>query len=249
MNVNISVLFGVVLIGICALYFFPFSQGVFFLSSHLPWRAYFYLVFHPKTTLSLYNQSNEREQEIIAERHRVVSLSDENTILRSALRFGKEKKKQLVFAEVIGYNTDPILKAFIIDHGKKEGVKEGMPVVNEEGFLLGKIDRIEDERAFVKQIQSPDMEFLVHIEGQKVANDFIARGVVNYVLGTKIQKGDYVSNVLIVTSGVDGKFPSGLLVGEAQAFVLSKDHTFMETVITTSNEPKKNVFIITNITQ
>ncbi|MBI5420889.1 MAG: rod shape-determining protein MreC [Parcubacteria group bacterium] len=239
----VSALFVVALV----VYFLPLSTGVFRLASRLPLRAYFYLTLHPREVLSLYEKKNEINNETEEKEHLITSLTEENTILTSALEYKKNAKKKIIMAEVTGYTADPFLKMITIDRGKDAELKEGMPVVDEHGLLLGRVDQVFKDRSFVKQIESPDVEFLVHFEGMGAKNDFIARGMINYVMGTKIQKGDYGDSVPVVTSGLDGKFPPGLLVGEAGTFTLSKDQTFIVSVIKTDNEPKKQVFIITEV--
>ncbi|MBI5153443.1 MAG: hypothetical protein HZA36_03225, partial [Parcubacteria group bacterium] len=152
--------------------------------------------------------------------------------------------KKIIVADVVGYAVDPLLRTFIVNRGEEEGVTEGVSVVSEHGFLLGRVVRVFKRRSFVEKIQSPNVEFLVHFEGKNTRSDFVAKGMVNYVLGTKIQKGNYEEQIPVVTSGLDGKFPPGLLVGEADTFVLSRDQTFIESVIKTDNETKQRVFII-----
>lgn len=229
-------------------YFIPISSVIFQFTSRMPLQAYFYLVFHPREVLSLYEKRGEFGNDFQEKEHLINSLIEENTALKSALEYKKNVKKKLVVAGVVGYATDPFLKMIIIDRGKEDGIKEGMPVVNEHGLLLGGVDRVLEGRSFVKQIQSPDMEFLVHFEGRDIKSDFVARGMINYVMGTKIQKGEYGDRVPVVTSGLDGKFPPGLLVGEARMFTLSKDKTFIESTIETVHGARGQVFIITETT-
>jgi len=229
-------------------YFVPLSSGIFKLSSQIPFQAYFYLAFHPREVLLLYEKKDEFKNNLREKEHLVSSLVEENTALKSALEYKKNAKKKLIVAKVVGYATDPLLKTIIIDRGNEAGIKEGMPVINEFGLLLGRVDRVFEERSFIKQIQSPDIDFLVHFEGGGIKSDFVARGMINYVLGTKIQKGEYGDRIPVVTSGLDGKFPPGLLVGEARMFTLSKDKTFIEAIIETVHGARGQVFIVTETT-
>jgi len=226
-------------------YFIPITSSFFQGISRLSPVAYFYLMFHPREALSLYEKRSEVKSDFREKEHLISSLTEENAALKLALEYKKNTKKKLIVAEVIGYATDPLLKIIIIDRGGEDGIKEGMPVINEYGVLIGRIDRVSGERSFVKQIKSPDMEFLVHFGTGDVKNDFVARGMVNYILGTKIQRGEYRDHIPVVTSGLDGKFPPGLLVGDAGRFVLSKDRTFVESIIETTHGTRGQVFIIT----
>lgn len=229
-------------------YFIPLSSGIFQLVSRIPLQAYFYLVLHPREVLSLYEKKEEASYSQEEREHLITSLTEENSALKSALEYKKNVKKKLIVAEVVGYATDPFLKTVIIDRGNEVGIKEGMPAVDEHGLLLGRVDRVFDGRSFIKQIQSPDVEFLVHFEGKDVKSDFVARGMINYVMGTKIQKGEYGDRVPVITSGLDGKFPRGLLVGEARTFTLSKDKTFIESIIKTAHGSRSQIFIVTETT-
>ncbi len=223
--------------------FFSFvlvPRGIFSFFPNPFLNGLFYLFSHPGEAVSFL----EKRKESLRDEHLLLSLKEEVESLREALRYGTEKGLKLRAVSVIGFNTDPTLRAFLINQGERDGVVRGMVVVDELGFLLGSVDRVFGETSFVKQIQSPDMEFLVRIEGVDGGGSFIARGATNHVQGIKIPKGMYGSQLVVVTSGRDGKFPPGVLVGRTKDFILSKDQVSMETTIETSNIIKKNVYLI-----
>lgn len=226
------------------------ARALFSFEARIPWRAYEYILFHPAEILTRYDLVQHTMQQEELDRYTITQLTNENATLQTALHYQKTTSHHLVLGHVVSYSVDPLLKTFIIDQGTVNGIQKGMAVVSASGFLLGTIDQVSARQSFVKQIQSSDMEFLVHAVGNNVpTSDFIARGMTNYVKATKIQNSQYPDRVFVVTSGLDGKFPPGLLVGEAHNFNPSTDHTFTEAIIDTDNEINTNVFVVTNATQ
>lgn len=102
-----------------------------------------------------------------------------------------------------------------IDRGASSGFKVGMPVVD-RGGLVGRIEKVTDERSVVRLITDPD--FAVHVKlastgsyasghGNGPQNRFVVDSGV--ALDQLVDKGE-----LIVTSGIEGaSFPPDLPIG------------------------------------
>src|SRR3989339_813893 len=79
----------------------------------------------------------------------LAQIQDENKILRSSLNFLK-KENNFVMANVIGKAPDPINNVLLIDKGLKDGLKEGLGVLAEEGILIGKIIKVEEKNSQIR---------------------------------------------------------------------------------------------------
>jgi len=152
-------------------------------------------------------------------RSRVASLEEarqENERLRALFGFVQTAKLEAVGARVIGRPTNSWERVITIDRGSADGVRVGMPVLATEGLLgqtisvtnhSARVRLITDARSGVAaMIQSNRAEGVVKgsIEGQ-VTLAFVSRE-------TTVKAGD-----VIITSGMGGVYPKGLLVGEVTA--------------------------------
>jgi len=149
-------------------------------------------------------------------RNRVDSLEEarqENERLRALFGFVQTAKLEGVGARVIGRSANSYERVIAIDKGSADGVKVEMPVLAAKGLLgqtisvtahTARVRLITDARSGVAgMVQSNRAEGLVKgsLEGD-VTLQFISRE-------TTIKAGD-----VLITSGIGGVYPKGLLVGE-----------------------------------
>ena len=150
------------------------------------------------------------------------------SVLREQLGFLEENPERKVFAEVIGESASSLYQLLLINKGLLAGIRRNYPVVLREG-VVGRIQSASAMSAVVELITDRRHRFPVIIQRSRdqletageggslrlVAQD---RGVV-FGLGDEmrmnrirmladVQQGDRV-----VTSGLAGIFPKGLLVG------------------------------------
>lgn len=154
-------------------------------------------------------------------RKRVSDLEEarlENERLKGLVAFVQTTKTQAVGARVIGRPTNSWEGVITIDRGTSDQVRAGMPVVGPAG-LLGQTVDVTAHSARVRLITDPNsgvaamlqskrMEGIVHgsIEG-KLALDFVSTE-------TTVRSGD-----VVITSGIGGVYPKGLIIGEVTKVV------------------------------
>jgi len=170
-----------------------------------------------------------------------VNASVQFNLLREQLQFLEENPERKVFAEVIGESVDNFHDVLLINKGQLAGIQRNFPVVLREG-VVGRIQSVTATQAIVELIVDRRHKFPVVIQRSRertilkgtgggleiVAPD---RGI---VLGTgdglrldrirmlaDVQKGDRV-----VTTGLEGIFPKGLLVGTVVAVNREKHELF-----------------------
>ncbi len=123
----------------------------------------------------------------------------------------------LLAAEVIGREPSNLLHYLTIDRGSHDGVKPGMAVVTGRG-LVGQIDKVRPNSATVRLLADPSSSVSALVQRSR------ATGVVRGVQGpdgTGLMMGllpqtDGIAQVgdLVLTSGLGGRFPRRLLIGE-----------------------------------
>lgn len=161
------------------------------------------------TNRTLLQQNAQLEEELASLRE----LEAENTELRRELNFPAKNKRTLIGADVIGYQPDNIRQLLQINRGSDEGVRKGQIVIS-EGNLIGKIQSVSAHSASVLLVN--DANFRALVVDQKTRAPGIAKGQIGSSVNMeriprdqKVNKGD-----TIITSGLDGEFPVGLVVGE-----------------------------------
>lgn len=180
---------------------------------------------------------------------RLGDLAAENQMLKQALALAKEQGFQLVAADVVLKQPDQ--DTILISVGKTQGIAEAMPVVTEQGVLLGRIGQVFDDFANVLLISSEKTAFDVEIQTTSSESVLAAvegggKGNVYFNLAPResaIKQGDIVK-----TAALGGKFPKGLLVGQISDVRKNDAESFQEGVITSyfSRTPLLEVFVITN---
>lgn len=150
----------------------------------------------------------------------VRELQIENAQLRELLGLREKSpdilgpEADLLVAEVIGHDPNNLLRYLTIDRGSRDRVKPGMPVITARG-LVGQISEVGADWARVLLLTDPSSQ--VHAVVQRSR----ATGLVYCETGADLimrlspqveviaQPGD-----LVLTSGLGGRFPRRLLIGE-----------------------------------
>ncbi|MCX7794440.1 MAG: rod shape-determining protein MreC [Thermodesulfovibrionales bacterium] len=139
------------------------------------------------------------------------NIKRENIILKELLGLKDSEKKIIAFARVIRRGIARWTSAVVIDKGEADGLKKDMAVITPKG-LTGKI--LVANRDFSEVLLLDDVNFRVAVRFLGSRTEGIATGtgqgvIVKYVpKDAEIIKGDWV-----ITSGLDGLFPEGILVG------------------------------------
>lgn len=136
----------------------------------------------------------------------------ENQRLRALLRFKESTEIPLVPARVVGRSASTWFRTLVLDKGSDDGVSRDCPVVTPEG-IVGKIHQVGPSWSRV----------LLVTDTSSAVDGFIQRTrapvVVEGRLGEScrilyLARADHAAvNDRVVTSGLGGIFPKGLLVG------------------------------------
>lgn len=160
-----------------------------------------------------------------------VELRQENERLRSALAQVAENdsraadladllglanqypRDQLVFASVIAREPGTTREMIAINRGRDNGIEAGMSVLSKGGALIGTIDVVHETVSWIRLVN--DRRSAVNVVVQESRSKALAGGTGDATLrldflsqGADLKVGDSV-----VTSGLGGRYPAGLLVG------------------------------------
>jgi rod shape-determining protein MreC len=163
----------------------------------------------------------ERLRHLEAEHHRDAEIELENRRLARLLDFKADVPSQVVTARVIGKDASGIFESFTLDRGETDGIKPGMAVVCAQG-VVGRIAQSTPHASRVLLIS--DHNSGVDAIVQRTRARGIVEGAVNRTCSMKyIKRGEEIDvNDVVVTSGLDGIFPKGVLIGRVSG-VTRKD--------------------------
>jgi len=153
-----------------------------------------------------------RIQELEAERSRHLEDESTNRRLRELMEFRLELPSGAVTASVISNSASTWFNSLILDKGKKDGVEKGMGVVSPLG-VVGQVVSVTSRSAKVLLITDSHSGVDAVVQRSRargiVAGSLESGPIMKYVKRSDdLKEGDR-----LVTSGLDGVFPKGLLIG------------------------------------
>ncbi|HSD11298.1 MAG TPA: rod shape-determining protein MreC [Candidatus Binatia bacterium] len=162
-----------------------------------------------------------RLRRLEAERQRDVEIELENRRLARLLDFQGDVPSQVVTARVIGKDASGLFESFVLDRGERNGIKSGMAVVSADG-VVGRIAQASPHASRVLLIS--DHNSGVDAIVQRTRARGIVEGALNRTCSMRyVKRGEEIDvNDVIVTSGLDGIFPKGILIGRVSG-VTRKD--------------------------
>ncbi|PIX26576.1 MAG: rod shape-determining protein MreC, partial [Deltaproteobacteria bacterium CG_4_8_14_3_um_filter_43_13] len=168
-----------------------------------------------------------------------------NMRLRKLLLFKEEFRGSMVSAEVISEDPSSWFKTVILDKGSKDGIEKKMAVVTSEG-MIGRV--IEVSRSVSKVLLSTDHRSAIDVMVQRTRAKGILEGRVNQTCQLKyVSRADDVRmGDDIISSGLGGMFPKGLLLGRVSKIKREGSGLFQYVEVTPSVDFAKleEVFIV-----
>jgi rod shape-determining protein MreC len=149
-------------------------------------------------------------------------LEAENNRLRNALGYRERAVFRLMPARIVGRDVSTWFNQVVIDRGSEDGLRRDMPVLTEDG-LVGKTTVVSERSAVVVLMSDENCKVAAGVESSR------EQGIVR---GERASSGTIPSASLfflskqaglkpgqrVLTSGVGGVFPAGILVGVVQEF-------------------------------
>lgn len=171
-------------------------------------------------TLRGYKAENEQLRQKIVElereRNRLLEAEATNRRLQELLDFRAQLPPGGITASIIALSASPWFKSCMLDKGSADGIRKGMAVLTPLG-ALGRVIDLSSHTAKVLLITDPNSGVDVVIQrtrGRGIVSGSLENGpIMKYVKhGEDVQVGDR-----LVTSGLDGVFPKGIMVATVTA--------------------------------
>ncbi|MBU8933567.1 MAG: rod shape-determining protein MreC [candidate division Zixibacteria bacterium] len=163
----------------------------------------------------------------------------DNQRLRTALGFEQSPGYRLIPTEVIsvfGYKT-PV--AAIVNRGDFDGLEPNLPVINQDG-LIGRISSVTPDYATVQLLTDPANRVAARIASSRemgIVKFSTSDGMIldNFPLQGTIAVGD-----TILSSGLGGVYPPGMIVGTVTSVERHEDEAFCRVTL----DPAANFWAI-----
>lgn len=167
-------------------------------------------------TLAGFRSENERLRKRIQaleiERQKLLEAQATNSRLKQLLDFRGQLHGTAITASIIANSATTWFKSCVLDKGSADGVRKGMAVVTPLG-VVGQVVSVTPHTAKVLLLTDPNSGIDVLVQRTRargIVSGSLENGpVLKYVKRSEdIQEGDR-----LITSGTDGVFPKGMLVG------------------------------------
>jgi rod shape-determining protein MreC len=187
-------------------------------------------VVYPHWLVEENQKLNEKIDELEAYLIQLKEVEDENQRLRSLLKFNKEVVGEVMPALIVGRDANQWNSSLILNKGKKDGVMVNMPVVTDFG-LVGLVVDVGARLSRVILVTDPGFKVSVMVQNSRVEGILQGHGVHHLVMHYVPQDSEVDVYDVLITSGLGGIFPKGLIVGGVQSIHQSRNELFKNIVI------------------
>lgn len=161
-------------------------------------------------------QCQTKLKQLLLDQTELALLREENKTLRAEANFAKSVPKKVV-AEIIGRGADDVSNSVIINRGNSQGIAAGDPIIVEDGFLLGKIARVEKNIAIVRLITDNQSKIAASLVNQDKTQGLVEGEHGLSITMKMIPQGENVQiGDLVITSGKEKGLPRGLIIGQVE---------------------------------
>lgn len=175
------------------------------------------LLASPRDVAALRAEINRLETENARLEQEIISLREqaaEAAVLSALLNYARaQPENRYLAANVIGRDVSPFIRSVLIGQGSDAGVATGMPVVTARG-LVGRVVEVFASFARVELITDPSTA--VNVRFQTARTEGILTAALNGELVVDLidLNAELTQNELVLTSGLGGKYPANIPVGQ-----------------------------------
>ena len=180
----------------------------------------------------LAEENRQLERQIEELQGQVIQLreaGEENRQLRALLDFERDNPgREYLPATIIAHDPNNLVRSVVINRGTEQGLQKGMVVVNEVG-LVGKVVEAYPNASKVLLLIDPSSVVNALVQRSRAQGIVTGRSDAHLRL-QYVQKGaDVGVGDLVVSSGLGGGHPKGLLLGSV-SYLTSNDQEPFQTI-------------------
>ena len=191
------------------------------------WQGYFYLVGVRRQNAELQRQLEEYKQREV----RFQEAQQALTRLEVLLDLKRQVALPVIGARVIAYDPTLWSRSAIINQGKAQGVKEGLPVLAPQG-IVGRIVAVYPEYSKVMLIVDRKSGADAMVQRTRIRGILKGKGGNRCSLEFVPKSADVQVGDLVLASGLVGLYPKGLVFGKVTAANKKNPGVFQEIEVT-----------------
>ena len=187
------------------------------------WLGYFYLMGVRRQNAELQRQLEEYKQREV----RFQEAEQALTRLETLLDLKRQVALPVIGARVIAYDPTLWSRSAIINQGKAQGVKEGLPVLAPQG-IVGRIVGVYPEYSKVMLIVDRKSGADAMVQRTRIRGMLTGKGGNRCSLEFVPKSADVQVGDLVLASGLVGLYPKGLVFGKVTAASKKNPGVFQE---------------------
>lgn len=154
-------------------------------------------------------------------------LERENELLKGQIDEGVSEEEKLILAEIVARSSQAGEATLTVSRGFEDGVREGAAVIF-KNFLLGEVFQVEPGRSRIRLLTDPQFSAAALDQDSPERTRGLVRGQYGtaLVLQKVLPTEPLVVGDTIITSGEDGKFDKGLILGRVKKIVGQEAEVF-----------------------
>ena len=152
--------------------------------------------------------------------------------LEDAMHYTANGSRTPVLAHILS-RTDQLERTILVNQGTEEGIQTGDAAFIHEGHLIGVVNVVWNHTARIRLIGDQNSHVPASILGQNGQTIGIVDGQGGYLLNMRFIPRDQPIAVgqLVITSGLDGHLPEGLVLGTVSQVIQEDRALFQEAFI------------------
>lgn len=189
----------------------------------------------------------DRVNMLLIKNQKLQILLDDQKSAAIQLEFLQDKYYDHVISKVIGEDSSKNINAIVIDKGLKDGIQIDMPVIVDDGIIIGKIIEVEQSFSKVLLVTDPRSQIAATINNSEQTSGVVSGDFGLIMKMELIEKDIQLENQDIVsTSGLEQNIPRGLIIGEVVR-IEEEPNEFFKTAYLQSLKTLKSINVVSVI--
>jgi len=172
------------------------------------WSRYLFLVGTGEENRRLKKENDRLKNQLLQYEEGYL----EGKRLQKLLALKERSEYEALPARIIGIDQKSLLKTILINKGSAHGIRNGLPVINDQG-VLGRIIETSWHVSRVLLISDGNSNIDAMIQGSRVQGILQGTGAMRCTLKYIAKTEEVKEGDLVVSSGMTEIFPKGLLLG------------------------------------
>lgn len=193
----------------------PLQRG--FLSMSLGLKGFYGGWLAKRDLLAENSALREQLRDYQMDLSRINSLEEENSLLKDELGFVRESGHNYLAARITTGVSDPLSQSVVINRGSDDGLAKGLAVVAGNGIMVGKVSEVYGNFSKVLLLTDNSSKVAATVQNfDKTAGLVEGQFGLGLTMTNIPQDQEMKEGDLVVTSGLEGSIPKGILIAKVE---------------------------------